>query len=177
MPQYPNARINFCDILEAIEIKLVMDSVVDVDKIAWGMPDSVPPFVSPFEILLIVRNGEHTRYDAGAGQLPMERKVEILYRSQAPEDYRSQDAKTRRTALKTWMRAKFTKGDQIINSVGSDSFWPQDSDGNLLTLQAIKLDRDAAPNHPNNSTLYGDFVCTLVCVYFPEIDPTQGPHA
>lgn len=168
MAQTPNARIDFGAIMQAVEDKLVADSVVeDRSQITWGKPDNVPQLSGPYDIVLVPRNGTHSIYDGGAAQLPMQRHIDIWYRSEAMSDQGG--------GLKEWIKAAFIKADQVIDSVGNDNFWPEDADGNLLTVESIKLVGDAEPSRPGNHTAFGSYVCTLDIKYFPAIDPTKGP--
>lgn len=164
----PNARINFGDIMQAVEDKLVLDVVVDDrTQITWGTPDNVPQFSGPFDVLLIARNARHEPYDGGAGQLMLRRYLDIWTRSEALGDAGG--------GMKEWIKSAFAKADQIIDSVGNDNFWPQDIAGNLLTIESVKLTGDVPPARPNNGSAFGDYVCTLDVCYFPKIDPTKGP--
>lgn len=167
-PQTPNARVSFGDILQAIETQLVSDNVVNSDaQICWGTPRNVPQFSGPFDILLVPRNGTHEGRDAGSGQLQMLRLVDIFYRSEAIADPGG--------GYKSWIIEVFEAGDAIIDSVGDDNYWPEDANGNLLTIESIKLIGDVAPDYIQAGSVFGDYVGTLSCLYFPAIDPTKGP--
>lgn len=168
MEIYPNLRIPFGDILEAIEKKLVLDNVVgDPGQIAWGTPRNVPQFSGPFDILLIARNGHHDPYDGGPAQFPIRRYVDIFYRSQAVADSGG--------GYKEWIKSVFVAGDEIINSVANDNWWPTDIMENLLTVQSVKFIGDAPPDYITPGSVFGDYVCSIECIYFPAIDPTKMP--
>jgi hypothetical protein len=168
MPQYPNARVNFGDIMQAIEDKLIADEVVaSAAEVTWGKPSNVPQLSGSSDVVLIARHGQHSPYDGGAGQLPMIRRVDICYRSESVADPGG--------GFKTWIKSTFVIADEIIDSVGNDLFFPEDTDGNLLTIESIKLVGDVEPDHVRNASAYGDYVCTLECKYFPKVDPTKGP--
>lgn len=168
MEIYPNLRIPFGRVLEAIEKKLVLDGVVgDQGQISWGTPRNIPQFSGPFDILLVARNGQHQPYDGGPAQFPIRRYVDIFYRSQAVADPGG--------GYKEWITSVFVAGDEIINSVGNDSFWPEDLQGNLLTVESIKMVGDVPPDYITPGSVYGDYICTIECKYFPAIDPTRMP--
>jgi hypothetical protein len=164
VPQTPNARVNFGDILDAISAKLVADGIGTDSQICWGLPDQVPEFCSPFDILLVARNGTHDKRDGGAAELRMNRMVDIYYRSQGTPDPGG--------GWRAYVAAVFIAGDTVINSVGNDEFSPEDADGNLLTLETIKLVGDSAPDYPRPASVYGSYVCTLEIAYFPLVDPS-----
>jgi hypothetical protein len=167
MPQTANARINFGDIMQAIEDRLVLDGVVNnAAQISWGTPGNVPQLSGPFDVLLIARSAQHTPYDGGASDLRLRRLLDVWYRSQAILDPGG--------GYKSWIKETFAAGDKIIDSVGDDEFWPEDTDGNLLTIESIKLVGDVAPDYPTGDAVFGDYVGTLECKYFPKVNPAKG---
>lgn len=168
MPQTPNARVSFGDILQACQDKLLADGVVtDAAQVTWGTPTSIPHFTAPFDILLVARNGTHHGYDGAAADLRMRRMIDVYYRSEAIRDPGG--------GWKSWLIETFAKGDSAINSIGNNNFWPADVLGNLLTIESIKLVGDAAPEYPAEASVFGDYVCTLEANYYPAVDPARGP--
>lgn len=168
MPTYPNARINFGDILTAIGAKLLADGIVaDAAQITWGTPNHVPQFSGPFDILLTPRPANHATRDGGPADFRLWRLVDVWYRSQVVQDPGG--------GYRVWMTSVFAAADTIINSIGCDGFWPEDSMNNLLTIESIKMVNDAPPDYPTApGSTYGDYVCTLEVIYYPLVDPTQG---
>lgn len=168
MPGLPNARINFSEIMQAVQDKILADGIIaDASQCTWATPDNVPQLSGPFDVLLIARNGNHTPYDGGAGQLMMQRHLDIWYRAQAITDSGG--------GLKEFVKATFAAGDSIIASVGHDNWWPTNTDGELLTIESVKLAGDVPPARPNNAGAFGDFVATLWVLYFPKINPQTMP--
>jgi len=170
MPQTPNARISFGDILTAIENQMILDGVVsDPSQITWGNPEHIPQLSGPFDILLVGRNGQHTPYDGGGFDLRMKRMVDVWLRAEvAVPDPGG--------GFKTWITQMFDQGDGVIGSVGTDDFWPEDVDGNLLTIASIKLVGDAAPDYAALNAVYGTFVATLEVIYYPKVNPGRGVY-
>jgi hypothetical protein len=164
---YANARVNFGDILQAIEDRLVVETVVaDRTQITWGLPEQIPQFSGPEDVLLVARNGQHEARDGGAAQLQMLRYVDIWYRSQALPDSGG--------GWKEFIKAAFVTADKIINAVAQDGFWPEDDLGNLLTVEPIKLVGDVPPDYVKPGSTFATYVCTLSCLYMPNIDPNKA---
>lgn len=167
MPQLPNSRVNFGDILDAISAQLLTDGVAEnASQITWGMPDQIPQFAAPFDVLLVARNGQHEVMDAGPGQFQILRYVDIYYRSQAIADPGG--------GWRAYIRAAFVTADKIFNSVSQDGFWPEDANNNLLTVEPIKFVGDVPPDYPAPAAIYGSYVATVSCLYMPKIDPNRG---
>ena len=167
VPQLPDARINFSTIMAAIAAQLLADGVVaDPSLIMWGTPDAIPQFSGPADILLVMRNATHTPYDAGPGQFELHRYVDVYYRSQAIAQAGG--------SYQAWITSLCAAGDQILNSVGSDGFWPEDENGNILTNETIKAVGDAAPTYPRGNAVFGGYVATLSITYMPNVNPNRG---
>lgn len=165
----PQARIPFGDVMQAIENQLIDDLVVDNPaQITWGIPSSVPQLSGPYDILLVARHGLHDTRDGGGAQLEILRMVDIFYRSQQIADAGA--------GFKSGIKEMFVKGDQIIASVGTDEFWPEDALDNLLTVESIKLVGDAEPDYPSKGGVFGSYVATISCLYMPNVNPARGVH-
>jgi len=166
MAQYPNARIKFSDIMTAISNQLVDDAVVpDNNFVSWGTPDNTQPFIGNFDVLMVARAGVPRKRDGGPADFQIERLVDLWYRSEPNSDSQS--------SFQTWLKTTFAAIDNILNSVGSGGFWPEDADGNLLTIEAIDLETDSPPNYSRGS-VFGDYACTLRCIYYPLVNPSRG---
>ena len=160
MGQTANARVSFGDIMQAVADQLLADEIVnDPAQVVWGNPKNIPQFSGPFDVLLVARNGRHEGRDGGGGQLQMLRMIDVWYRSEAVQDPGG--------GYKAWLTETFEAGDTIIDSIADDDFWPEDDDGNLLTIESIKLVGDVEPAEPKPGAVYGDYVCTIACLYFP----------
>src|SRR4029077_19433997 len=106
-----------------------------------------------------------TPFDGGSSQQPLERLLDIWYRSQSSPDAGG--------GYKSWITSVFAAGDTILDSVGSDEFWPVDGSGNLLTIESVKLVGDAAPQYPVKGDFWGSYVATLKLNYFPLVNPQK----
>lgn len=167
MPQYANARVSFGDVLDAIAVQLVADGVAQsTDNVSYGTPSNHPVLVGASDVMLIARGGKHEPRDGGPAQFQVRRLVDVWVRSQNVLDPG--------VDLKSWIRAMFVTGDQILDSVGDDGFQPEDDDGNLLTVEAIQMVEDSPPDYKISGSVYGELACTLSAIYLPAIDPTKG---
>lgn len=166
------SRVNFSVIMQAVEDKLLADSVVgDASAITWAVNDNVPQLNSAYDVLLRARNAVpvdgHT-LDGGGWDFRLSRYLDIYIRSQSVKDSGGSN--------KSWVIAHFALSDAVLNSmVGNNPgaiFWPE-KNGEFLTTMPIKVIADASPERKNDSSVWGDSVCTLEVHYMPDVTP-QG---
>lgn len=163
------ARVNFGDILQAIEDKLVADLVVaDRSQVVWAIDDDEPQFSGVRDILLRARGARKTGHDGGAWDFRMVRLVDVYARAQAIDDPGG--------GAKEFVKAQFVLHDLVLSSLCADpdghpeDFWPTDANGNLLTTQAIVLAKDLGPERrQTKDSAWGDTVCTLEVHYLPKL--------
>jgi hypothetical protein len=157
-------RVNFGEILQAIEDKLVSDGIVTPDQVVWSVNDEqVPHFSGEWDILLRAVHGFGDTKDGGDFDFRVTRIVEIRLRSLAITDSAATN--------KQWVTDQFIKHDKILNAVGNGRFEPVVR-GKKLTLQSIKLRSDLAPERKGTRDTWGDSVCALEARYLPKVTPT-----
>lgn len=164
---FPNSRVSFGDVLDAIAAKLVADQVVpSLDKITWATPKNHPVLEGASDLMLVTRGGKHEGKDGGPAQFQVLRYVDVWLRSQVITDPG--------VALKEWIRGMFVTGDKVLDSIGCDGFHPEDGARNLLTVEPIMLVEDQPPDYTISGAVYGECVAVLSCLYMPHIDPAKG---
>jgi hypothetical protein len=157
-------RVNFGDIMQAIEDKLVADGVVtSADQVSWAVNDVLPQLACEKDILLRARTASRMQEDGGVLDLRYSRILDVCIRSQAVMDPGASN--------KTWIKAHFVWAEQILGSIGGSEFIPQDNLGNSLTTQSIMPVNDLAPQRPAGMAMFGDSVCSLEITYLPLIAP------
>lgn len=162
------SRVSFGAIAQACEDKLVSDFVVDDRaQITWGTPDDIEQLSGPWDIVFVLRNGEHSPQDGGCAHFRMVRYMDVFYRSESISDPGG--------GKKAWLTETFQAADAIIDSIGNDQFWPEDGAQNALTVLPISLASDQAPQYPAPNGAFGKYVCTLKVDYLPDVDPTKKP--
>jgi len=169
---YPNERVSFGDILDAITAKLVQAGIApSAAEVVWGTPRNHPQMPESYDadVMLIARSGVNDPHDGGPAQFQVRRKVDVWIRSRVIVDPG--------IAFKTWIRTMFTTGDMVLDAIGCDGWHPEDANGNLLTVQPIMLAEDAPPDYQVKGSVFGEYVCTLDVLYMPNIDPTKGVFA
>jgi len=157
-------RVNFGDILQAIEDKIISDGIATESQIVWSVNDEqIPQLNGQWDILIRAANGFGDTKDGGDFDFRCSRIVDIRLRSLAIQDMGASN--------KQWIKDQFVRHDQILNSVGNGRFEPI-SDGKKLTLQSIKLRSDLAPERKGTSDVWGDSVCLIEVRYLPLVVPT-----
>lgn len=160
-------RVNFGDILKAIENKLIADNVVQSEgQIIWSVnDDQIPQLTMQWDILLRAANGFGDTKDGGDYDLRCSRLVDVRIRSMSIADMLASN--------KAWITEQFIRHDQIINSIGNGRFEPLDANGKKITLQSIKLRSDLSPERKGTQDTWGDSVCILEIRYLPKVTPTN----
>lgn len=159
-------RLNFGEVLQAIEDKLVDDGVaIERNQVTWTVNDTLPHLTMQSDILLRVRSGALIDMDGGPWDYRWSRLVDVFYRTQSIPDPAGNN--------KSWVNETFVAIDKILDSVAKSAFTPKDNLGKDLTTAPIKAIGDIAPTRTGSMTSWGEWVCTLEVHYLPLIHPEQ----
>lgn len=161
------ARVNFGDIMKAIEDKLVADDVINSDLILWAVNDEAPQISADRDVVLRAGRAVPIPADGGAWDFRYVRNVDVYVRSHAIRDTGG--------SHKSWVKDHFALMDTVLNSMITESpdyghFWPSNGTDHLTTMP-ITVHSDLPPQRPSEQAGWGDSVCTLEIHYMPLLKP------
>lgn len=170
------ARVNFGEIMAAIEAKLIADgAVADASQVTWAVSEkNIPQLTGPFDVLLRARPATIIPQDGGAWDFRLQRYVDITIRSLSIKDSGGNNRK--------WIADQFILEDKILDSMLNEgpnyaTFWPSKTMPSgareFLTTMPVRVVNSAPPERLNDATAWGDSVCTLEIHYMPLLTP-QG---